>query len=282
MNLAHTKIKIAVAGSTGFAGQELLKILTKHPKVEVKCAKGSDFEATDATGTDVIFLAVPKDKAILLVQGIKGKIIDLSPAHRFDASFVYGLPEANSDQIQGADKIANPGCYATACILGVLPLLSEQVQAVTFDCKSGYSGGGKSNPYDHEENVIPYSLAGHYHEPEIAKFLSTPFSFAPHVVNAFRGLIATIHIFGVSDPNTVQEIYEAHFQGKKLVKLQNEPPTFKQVAGTPYCLMHVVKKPNSIVVVSAIDNLLKGAASQAVQNMNLAFGFEETLGLLGG
>ncbi len=299
-------ISAGILGASGYSGNELANILSAHPKVELKFAQSksnkgklirefypdssaemvySDPSLSEINKADVVFLSLPKEEAAAIAPKIKGVVIDLSPAHRFSDGYIYGLPEMNAVQIREADRIANPGCYATACLLAALPLLGFKPASLAFDCKSGYSGGGKSKKYEFEENLIPYSLDAHYQKPEIGKFVSVPFTFAPHVVNAFRGLIATVHAFGLpaelKDSDDLAKHYLQFYKGKPFVKLVNGIPTFNSVKKTPYCeIGGITASGGNAIIVSAIDNLLKGASSQAVQNMNLRFSLKETDGLI--
>ncbi len=297
-------IKVGILGASGYSGNELVKILYKHKKVEIvfsqsksnKGKKVSDIYPdskinmcyTDPTldemnKADVVFLALPKEEAAAIAPQLKTVVIDLSPAQRFNSQYVYGLPEVHGNQMKNAQRIANPGCYATACILGILPLRKEKIQAIAFDCKSGYSGGGRTKKYDYEENIIPYSLTEHYQSPEIGKFVSVSYSFTPHVVNAFRGLLATIHIFGVfkEEQDQIEARYKEFYEKAPCVKIIKEIPTYASVKNKQYCIIGGIRKAKDhIIVISAIDNLLKGAASQAVENMNIRFGFKQDEGLL--
>ncbi len=292
-------INVGILGASGYSGNELIKILVKHKNANIAFAQSKsnngkrvneiyndspvDVQYTDPTideinNADVVFLALPKDEATIIAKKITTAIIDLSPAHRFNPEYVYGLPEANRSQIKHADRIANPGCYATASILGILPIAKLKIDAIAFDTKSGYSGGGRANKYDYDENVIPYSLDGHYQKPEIGKFFSGKYTFAPHVVNAFRGLLSTIHVFGEIDG--LAEKYRTFYQKEPFVKVVDDVPSFKMATGTPYCYVGgITESKGHAIVVSAIDNLLKGASSQAIQNMNIRFGFDEKDGL---
>ncbi|MDE1860386.1 MAG: N-acetyl-gamma-glutamyl-phosphate reductase [Candidatus Micrarchaeota archaeon] len=292
-------LNAGVLGASGYSGNELVELLSKHKKVKLAFAQSrsnagkktgdiypgskADIKYTDPSmdeinGVDLVFTALPREEAAAIAPKIKPVLIDLSPAHRFTDGYVYGLPEANFETIRNANRIANPGCYATACILGILPLRDEKLGAVAFDCKSGYSGGGRSKNYDYTENVIPYSLSEHYQKPEVAKFLKHAFSFTPHVVNAFRGLIATIHVF--AELEDVEKKYADFYEKKHFVKVTREIPDFNSVKNTPYCIIGGISGTKEhTIIVSAIDNLLKGAASQAVENMNIRFGFRHAEGL---
>ncbi len=294
-------IKTAILGASGYAGNELVHLLNNHPKASLQYAQSKSNEGKkindvypdseldvvyanpsidELNEMDVVFLALPKEEAAVIASALKTVVIDLSPAHRFNDKYVYGLPEVNRKKIKKANYIANPGCYATACILGVLPLGIDTINSIAFDCKSGYSGGGKNKKYDFEENVVPYSLIDHYQKPEIEKFVKAQFSFTPHVVNAFRGLMATIHIFSKTEFKNLDKKYRSFYKNEPFVKIDDKVPDFKKATNTHYCYIGGFSKGNGhYILISVIDNLLKGAASQAVQNMNIRFGFKETDGL---
>ncbi len=296
-----------VFGASGYAGNELVRLLAFHPGVDGVVAVSREHAGKSvhalypetpadlhviydqvsleqANDADVVFLAIPGPDAQAAATQLSTRVIDLSPAHRFHADFVYGLPEANRDAIKTAKKIANPGCYATACILAALPL-KDHFAAMAFDCKSGYSGGGKTKKYDYEENVVPYGLQNHYQLPEISKFVKRPFTFAPHVVNAFRGLEVTAHVVGLDasalPAGGLMDLFQAFYKDEPLVSVQADVPTLKGAAKSNGATIGgFAFDGQNAVFVAAIDNLLKGAASQAVQNMNLMMGFKETDGLL--
>ncbi len=296
-----------VFGASGYAGNELVRLLAFHPNVDGVLAVSREHAGKSvhaihpdspadlhviydnitleqANDADVVFLAIPGPDAEAAAATLSTRVIDLSPAHRFHADFTYGLPEANREAIRTAKKVANPGCYATACILAALPL-KDHFAATAFDCKSGYSGGGKTKKYDYEENVVPYGLQNHYQLPEIGKFVKRPFTFAPHVVNAFRGLEATVHVLGL-DPAALpagglQGAFEDFYKNEPMVNIQQDAPSLKAAAKTNGAIIGGFSfDGQNAIFVSAIDNLLKGAASTAVQNMNLMMGWNETEGLL--
>ncbi len=306
------KIAAGILGASGYSGNELAYLLGRHPNVELKCLQSkscagkrirdiypshpsSELDLIYTTQSvsalnelDVVFLALPKEEALVIAPQLKTRIIDLSPAHRFDGDYVYGLPEMNRTSIENARRIANPGCYATTCILGALPIVRDTSpdtapKFMAFDCKSGYSGGGRSKKYDYEENIVPYSLVDHYQAPELAKFIPCEFSFVPQVVNAFRGLMAIIHVFGNFDSEELLERYSAFYKNEPFVRVVGDAvPDLKKAVKTPYCFIGGFDaKEEHCVIVSVIDNLQKGAASMAVQNMNIMYGLDETTGLKG-
>ncbi len=294
-------IKAGVVGASGFAGSTLLKLLLKHQKVEVEAATstslagkkvaeeisgidcGLEFEKPDfekLNELDVVFLAVPHGKAKPIAEKLECKVVDLSADHRL--SNTYGIPEIYREQIKGAKLVANPGCYATACILAAFPL-KGLVEDAVFDGISGYSGGGKTPKYDFEENIIAYRLTGHFHTREMEQQFGFDFSFSPHVASAFRGLMCTAHLKLKEEvgAESVKEKFGKFYEGS-FTKVVEGIPCTKDVLETPYCHIggfEVEKSGKGIVIVSVIDNLLKGAASQAVENMNLMFGLKHCKGL---
>ncbi|HIH42509.1 TPA: N-acetyl-gamma-glutamyl-phosphate reductase [Candidatus Woesearchaeota archaeon] len=216
---------------------------------------------------------------------------------------VYGLAEINRKKIKSARLIANPGCYATACTLAALPLLNdkannssnknnaftkESVNSILFDCKSGYSGAGRESEYVKNqellrENIIAYKLTAHRHVKEIEQNLGFPVSFTPHVLPAFQGLMATTHIFLNKKISTseLKQTYTEFYKNEAFVKISDSIPNLHDVQNTNNCVIggFEIDANDRLVVVSVIDNLMKGASSQAVQNMNLMLGFDEKEGL---
>jgi N-acetyl-gamma-glutamyl-phosphate reductase len=232
------------------------------------------------------------------------KIIDLSADYRFEDPLeyekiygirhidkkrkaVYGLPELFREQIKKADLIANPGCYVTASILATLPI-QKYADYIVFDCKSGFSGAGKepsyvNDPKNYTDNVIPYKLTKHRHKYEIQQFIKTKLSFTPQVVPFFRGMLCVAHILlkkGMS-PEKARELYKHFYRNHPFVKIVDKIPEIKDTQNNNYCFIggFEIDENNQLVVVSTIDNLLKGASGQAVQNMNLMLGFKEDEGL---
>lgn len=216
------------------------------------------------------------------------------------AGSVYGLPEYHREKIREADLVANPGCYPTSVLLPLLPLLKEKIvdpADVIIDSKSGVSGAGRTPklPFhfpECTENFKAYRVANHQHTPEIEQELSgmagqkVTVTFTPHLVPMVRGILSTIYLKirdGV-DEATLREVYAEYYGNEPFVRLLGAPelPETKFVAGTNFCdiSFRLDKRTGRLVVISAIDNLVKGAAGQAVQNMNIMQGFEETAGLL--
>lgn len=318
-------IKAAIIGASGYAGYELIKILSKHPKVDLKILNSrtnagkkvksvygdfsdSKLAFTDASfdeinKTDVVFLAMPHGEALGMVPKLKPKVIDLGPDYRFKdtkayekvygnkhskkINAVYGLPELFKDEIKKANVIGNPGCYATASLLSALPI-DKLAKYVIFDCKSGYSGAGVkksfvNDPENYTDNVLAYNISRHRHKYEIGQFLKTKVSFTPHVIPVFRGLMATTHILLKKNISIekIKRVYKDYYKNKLFVKIVDNIPTLHDVQNTNYCVIggFEIDENDQLVIVSVIDNLLKGASGQAVQNMNLMFGLKESEGL---
>jgi N-acetyl-gamma-glutamyl-phosphate reductase len=214
---------------------------------------------------------------------------------------VYGLPELHRKEIVGAQIIGNPGCYPTASILALAPALQAGIVSsrVIVDAKSGVSGAGRSLKLEShfsevDENVTAYGLDGHRHQPEIAQEMTfawqrggrqgaVALTFVPHLIPMTRGILATAYadLKGESTIEQIRSIYTEFYAGEPFVRVVETPPSTKQVSGSNYCFVYPVldRRTNRLVVVSVIDNLVKGASGQAVQNMNLVCGLPETMGL---
>jgi N-acetyl-gamma-glutamyl-phosphate reductase len=319
--------KIGIIGASGYTGYELIKILKKHPKVDLVALnsksytgqtvkslypdffdpglKFTDVPLEELNKLDLVFLAVPHKAALEIVPKLKCKAVDLSADYRFKKAetyektygikhtdnktkTVYGLPELFKEDIKKAKVIANPGCYATCCTLAAYPI-QKSAKYIIFDCKSGWSGAGKEsmyakNPGVIKNNLVAYKLVDHRHKPEIEQFIKTKLSFTPHVIDAFQGMMATAHIILKKNTNKdeVIKIYKDFYKNQPFIKIiEDKIPEVKDVAKTNYC--HIggfeIDENNQLVVISVIDNLIKGASGQAVQNMNLMLGFDEKEGL---
>jgi N-acetyl-gamma-glutamyl-phosphate reductase len=252
-----------------------------------------DPEGVAARGAEAVLLAVPNQHAAPYAAAVDraGRatvLIDLSADHRFDDAWAYGLPELGRAHLHGAKRIANPGCYATAAALIVKPVASLLAAPAHAFGVSGYSGAGSTpSPRNDVEalrdNLMPYHLAGHLHEREVTRHAG-PVFFMPHVAQFFRGITMTVSL-SLRDPISVADLrglYEAAYRDEPLVRIAGEIPLVRDAAGKPHATLGgftVDAERRHAVVVSTLDNLLKGAASQAVQNLNLAFGFPERLGI---
>jgi N-acetyl-gamma-glutamyl-phosphate reductase common form len=258
-------------------------------------------EAISQMPTDIVVLALPnglaKDFVEKIVQNKNCKvIIDLSADYRFDDSWVYSVPEVGSNGINLAVgnseqsdvlKISNPGCYATAMQIAIAPLLGNIKGQVNCFGISGYSGAGtkpsvNNDPENLKDNILPYGLVEHIHEKEVSYQLKQPVSFSPHVAPFFRGITMTVQI-KLMQPSTEEEIFKVfadYFKQQALIKVQQTIPTIQQINHTPLCYVGGFKLSadgTRLTLVSCLDNLLKGAASQALQNIALACGIELAL-----
>ena len=339
------KIKAGIIGATGYAGGELVRILSRHPEVEIVWygsrsyidQKYADvyrnmFEIVDAKclddnmdelakRADVIFTATPQGFcASMMSEEIlsQTKIVDLSADFRikdvktyekwygiehkspqFIEEAVYGLCEINREQIKGARLIANPGCYTTCSILTAYPMAKEgliDMSTLIVDAKSGTSGAGRGakvpNLYcEVNENIKAYGVASHRHTPEIEEQLGYAageevlINFTPHLVPMNRGILATEYakLTKKVTPEEVKAVYDKYYAKETFVRVMGDGvcPETKWVEGSNYVDIgfKIDERTGRIIMMGAIDNLVKGAAGQAVQNMNLLFGLDETMGL---
>lgn len=304
------RYRVGVVGARGHTGGELMRLLVGHPHVELAFAGSRElagkpvpnlpaltFEAAApdevaSRGLDALFLALPDGIGGPWVEGVSPDtvIVDISADHRFDDEWVYGLPELNRDKIAGARRIANPGCYATALQLVIAPFVDDLGGVPTVFGVSGYSGAGttpspRNDPENLRDNLIPYRLTGHNHEREGIRQLGTTIRFMPHVHPAFRGLLVTVHM-PLTGPTTEDEVHgrlAGAYEREPLVDVKRDIPTLRDGAGLLGVLIGGTTIPEDgmgVTIVAAEDNLLKGAAVQAVQNLNLALGVPETAGIL--
>lgn len=320
--VGHPQVKLAYLTSTKYQGQ---KVAALYPNLEGICElKYQPYNLKQAKGQlDFIFVALPHGTSMKFVPELLGegsKLIDLSGDFRLGKKEVYekwysvthtapallgmaayGLPEINSEKIVGSSFVANPGCYPTASILALAPLLSRGLlkkQSLFIDAKSGVSGAGRTLSLpthfpECNENAVAYKVGSHQHTPEIEEQLSclcgnkVTVLFAPHLVPMTRGILVTIYC-GLKESlatSDLVKLYRDYYQNKFFVKVLEEgcQPETKSVLGSNYCHLGAVvdKRTGQGVITSAIDNLVKGGAGQAVQNMNLMCGFPEDEGLKG-
>ncbi|EFY93710.1 arg-6 protein precursor [Metarhizium acridum CQMa 102] len=294
----HPYMDLRHVSSRELAGQELpgyskRKIIYEHLGPE-------DIGQLEKNGEiDCWVLALPNGVCKPYIEALdearKGSnhrsvIVDLSADHRFDSNFVYGLPELTKrSEIYKATRIANPGCYATAAQLGIAPMLDHLGGQPTIFGVSGFSGAGsrpspKNDVVALKDNLMPYSLTDHVHEREISSQLNTQVAFMPHVASWFRGIHHTINIplNKTMTSRDIRQIYQDRYAGEKLVKVVGEAPLVKNVMnkhGVEIGAFAVHSSGKRVVVCASIDNLLKGAATQCLQNMNLALGYAEFEGI---
>ncbi len=339
-------IKVGIIGSTGYAGNELVRLLLQHGKTEIvwygsKSYIGEEyasvyrnmFRLVDARclddnmeelarEADVIFTATPQGLcASLVTEDIlrQTKIVDLSADFRikdvatyekwygithkspqFIEEAVYGLCELNRERVRNARLVANPGCYPTCSTLTLYPLVKERLidpNTIIIDAKSGTSGAGRGAKVANlfcevNENIKAYGVATHRHTPEIEEQLGyaagcqVKINFTPHLVPMNRGILVTAYASMAKDmtEEEIREIYRAYYDKETFVRVlkKGDCPETRFVEGSNYVDVNVKLDPrtNRIIAMGAMDNLVKGAAGQAVQNMNLMFGLPENMGLM--
>ena len=304
---------VGIVGARGHTGAELIRLLARHPRLELafvssreldgqRVADHNDgyagdlrFESLDpaavaAKRADAVVLALPNGKAAPYVAALAEAapdtvIVDLSADHRFDDGWYYGLPELTRGRHAGQKRISNPGCYATAMQLAIAPLLDELAGPPQCFGVSGYSGAG-TTPSDKNDvellrgNLMPYALADHTHEREVGRQLGTPVEFMPHVAPHFRGITMTVnlHLREPAALDEVRERYRRRYAEEPLVNVVDDAPWVSRIAGRHGVELGgftLAPDGRRLVVVATLDNLLKGAATQALQNLNLALGLDE-------
>jgi N-acetyl-gamma-glutamyl-phosphate reductase len=312
-----TRRKVGIVGARGYVGTELIRLLARHPALELAFVSSREREGQrlDAhepgyvgdlhytalgpqevagQGVDAVVLALPNGKAAPFVDAIDAVapdtvIVDLSADYRFDPAWYYGLPERTRRDGRHRKRISNPGCYATAMQLAIAPMLDLLDGPVQCFGVSGYSGAGttpsdKNDPDKLRDNLMPYALAGHVHEREVSRHLDHPVEFMPHVAPHFRGLTITanMHLRERTTRDAVEIRYGQAYADEALVRITQDPPWVSEIAARHHVEVggfSLTDDGRRLVVVATIDNLLKGAATQALQNLNLAFGLDETLGI---
>ncbi len=302
-----------IVGARGHTGAELIRLIARHPHLELAFVSSRELagqpvsghiegfsgalryenlshEDVAAKGAGVVVLALPNGKSSEIVAAIDAKardtlVVDLSADNRFDEGWYYGLPELTRDDYAGQRRISNPGCYATAMQLAIAPLLGQLAGPPQCFGVSGYSGAG-TTPSDRNDvellrdNLMPYALADHMHEREVSRQLRVPVEFMPHVAPHFCGISMTVNLW-LSQAVTVEEVrrlYRERYSDEPLIKVLDEAPWVSRVAGrhgVDIGGFTVAPGGRRVVLVATLDNLLKGAATQALQNINLALGFDE-------
>ena len=307
--------RVAVIGSTGYSGTELTTILARHKGAELVGAFDSTFTFDDlaAGNPELVFLATPNEVSAEIAPQIVSRgmrVIDLSGAFRLRDSelypkwygfahenkelleeAVYGLTEWCNGELKNARLVANPGCYPTSILLALRPLLYliDKTQPVVCDSKSGVSGAGKKADLSYSFAFKAYGVGHHRHEPEIRQGLHlgdrAALVFVPHLIPTLRGILSTMHVgfTRALSPQEVADLYHEAYANAPLVKVlpHGEMPEMKNVVNRPHAEIGytLLQGGRRAVIVSVIDNLLKGAASQAVQNFNRMYGYAETEGL---
>ena len=313
-------IKTGIIGGAGYTAGELIRILLHHPDVEIVFIHSNSNAGNPVTNVhsdllgeteqtftdelnldsvDVIFLCMGHGASKTFVESHEipehVKIIDLSHDYRLngDHDFVYGLPELQKEDIVNAKHIANPGCFATAIQLALLPLAAHlmlttdvHVHAITGSTGAGQKPTATSHFSWRSGNISVYKAFGHQHLGEIKQSLvqlqssfNKDLNFVPVRGNFTRGILASAYTTVMSDLEDVVNLYKSYYKDHPFVIVTDKNPDVKQVVNTNKCLLCLQKYGDKLHVVSIIDNLVKGASGQAVQNMNLMYGLEETTGL---
>ena len=317
------KIRAGITGAAGYTGGELLRILINHPGVEIVSVHSKSnagkpvtsvhqdlfgqtdlrFSESSEPDIDVLFLCLGHGESVKFLdahpQADTTRIIDLSQdfrlpekSHLGDRQFVYGLPELNRDSIRQAGNIANPGCFATALQLGLLPLAQAGLlgtvhsTGITGSTGAGQGLSASSHFSWRANNIQAYKTLTHQHMLETGASLKqlqpgkkADIHFVPWRGDFTRGIFISSQIDCDEDEEALYRRYEAFYSEHPFTHVSREGLFLKQVVNTNQCIIHLEKVENKLVVHSAIDNLLKGASGQAVQNMNLLFGLDETTGL---
>ncbi|MGX9189619.1 N-acetyl-gamma-glutamyl-phosphate reductase [Stenotrophomonas sp. Ker107b] len=304
---------VGIVGARGHTGAELIKLIAAHPHLQLGFVSSRelagqrvsdhhsdwhgelqfenlDADAVAAKGMDAVILALPNGLSAPFVAALDAArpdtvIVDLSADKRFEPSWYYGLPELTRGDYLGQKHISNPGCYATAMQLAISPLLQQLAGPPQCFGVSGYSGAGttpsdKNNPELLRDNLMPYALTNHVHEREVTAHLRVPVEFMPHVAPHFRGITMTVNLWlnTVVTREDVIALYQKYYANEALVDVIDEAPWVSQIAGRHGVQIggfDVAPGGKRVVVVATLDNLLKGAATQAMQNLNLALGLDE-------
>jgi N-acetyl-gamma-glutamyl-phosphate reductase common form len=292
------KTKIGIVGARGHVGRELVDLVGRHEALELAMSvsqrDGASPEHVAAAKLDAYFLALPNGATAAYVDAIActrpdAVLVDISADHRFDDTWTYGQPERLRERIAGARRIANPGCYATAMQLALAPLVPLLEGPAAVFGVSGYSGAGttpspKNDPEVLRDNLLPYALVDHVHEREVSRQLGCRLFFSPHVAPFFRGITVTLSV-GFLEAQTHEVLarrYEAAYGHEPLVQLSADPPLVRDIAGKHHVAiggLSVASDGRHAVVVATIDNLLGGAATQALRNLNLALHLPELTGI---
>ncbi len=317
-------IEVGIIGGAGYTAGELIRLLLNHPKARLNFVYStsssgqnlstihqdlvgeSEFKFSNQinSSVDVLFLCLGHGNSKTFLENNifsdHTKIIDLSHDFRLNASanfqakqFIYGLPELNKNKITNANYIANPGCFATAIQLALLPLAAQNMiqSSVHINAVTGATGAGtKPSATTHftwrDNNFSHYKAFEHQHLSEIKESLialqetfDSELNFIPNRGNFSRGIFATLYLELEESLEDIISLYESYYKNAPFTIISKNEVHLKQVVNTNKCLLHLTKHNNKLLITSAIDNLLKGASGQAIQNMNLMFGFEEKEGL---
>jgi len=311
------KIRVGVAGASGYTGGELLRILLRHPAAEIRAAASrrhagkfvhevhadllgeTDLKFTGAINDEIgiLFLCLGHGESAKYLRehpmSERIKIIDLSQDHRLAPDFIYGLPELHRTAIARATRIANPGCFATCIQLALLPLAQHgllrhevHVSAITGSTGAGQALSETTHFSWRHGNLSVYKAFEHQHLAEIyqsLKFLQpemqTQLNFIPFRGGFTRGILSAIYLDADISLEKAYELYDSYYATHPFVQVSRKNPDVKQVVNTNNAVVYLERHAKKLFIISVIDNLVKGASGQAVQNMNLMFGLEEAMGL---
>ena len=308
-----SKINVGIVGAAGYTGGELIRILLNHPHADIDRIQSSSNAGNHASAVhhdlvdtelsfsdslnshDVIFLCSGHGKSREYLESNDtgdARIIDLSQDYRLDDTFVYGLPEVNREEIKAGSKIANPGCFATAIQLGLLPAIKEGVvrgeihtSAITGSTGAGFSPSATTHFSWRSNNISIYKAFEHQHLNEIGRTFNLlggfegAINFIPYRGPFTRGIIASSYFDYDGDLTVIEDLYKSYYSEHPFTLVVDTNPDIKQVINTNKCLVNVSVARGKAHIITVIDNLVKGASGQAVQNMNLMMGLEENLGL---
>ncbi|WP_185878202.1 N-acetyl-gamma-glutamyl-phosphate reductase [Blattabacterium cuenoti] len=316
-------IKIGIIGGTGYTAGELIRLMIYHPKVRINSvvsrSKSGEFihsvhqdllgeidnlKFTDSLNkdVDVVFLCSGHGQSRKELKNLLEtiKVIDLSQDFRIinqsvflERRFIYGLPELQKEIIRISNNIANPGCFATAILLAVLPLAKKKLlkRNIHISAITGSTGSGKTMSETNQfswrsNNISSYKIFNHQHLQEIQQTIhqiqnnfSSEVYLIPYRGNFSRGILTTLYTHSSFSLEENKEIYKDYYKNHPFVEISDLNIDVKQVVNTNKCILHLLKEKNQLIVLSVIDNLIKGASGQAVQNMNLMFNLDETCGL---
>ncbi|NJM79828.1 MAG: N-acetyl-gamma-glutamyl-phosphate reductase [Flavobacterium sp.] len=316
----QTKVKVGIIGAAGYTGGELIRLLLNHPNVEIAFAlsRSNAYKPVYEIHTDlfgetnlkftneytntvnVLFLCLPHKESKVWIENNAVsktiKIVDLGNDFRLDGNFsqgefIYGLSETNEEAIKKANYVANPGCFATAIQLALLPLAKEKLLNKVYTTEiTGATGAGQqlqstSHFSWRTNNISAYKTLNHQHVPEICQTLEhlnkekVQLEFIPWRGDFTRGIFTSSTLESNLILEQLYTIYETFYNGNPFVFVSKNTIDLKQVVNTNKCLIHIEKQGEHVVVHTIIDNLVKGASGQAIQNMNLMLGWEPTLGL---
>lgn len=300
----HPRLELVTATSRSDVGVPLNRL---YPRYRVPVSL-TELDLEQADDIDAAIVAYPHGAAAPVVAELRGlgvQVVDLSADFRLRdlptyerwygnhgapellEGAVYGLTELYRDQIAQAELVANPGCYPTASILGLAPLArAGLIDDVVIDAKSGVSGAGRGGAdathfVTVDENVTPYKVGGHRHQPEIAEQLEVPVTFVPHLVPLDQGELASCYVRPAREvtQEEVDDLYRDMYEAETFVELVDYVPGMREVRESNLCRIHALVREDRLLVFAVIDNLWKGASSQAIQNLNLMLGMDEVEGL---